>query len=337
MRSSPPSAELPPGKKWMGIDVGVPGLAQTQLGGSSDLNEQLTMLQAASGDVEDLGEATVFGESTTAYRATVDYRRYAAFFRREGDAEAARQIEKTAALAGSDPKLTVWIDADGIMRKMQVAMSIPSIEGRPALAVDMDAIFSELTYSPDVQLPEAGEVFDVTAMGRAEIGLLDGSTVRLPGPAPGAALPSTAAYRKRANAFCRRALQRGKRLARRTKPATEELRELRQARGARAAVEALPAFTREYIEPEVDWLDSTFSRFTRLPPPSSLADQVDRFDRISATQIETLYAYSEASQIKDVRLVQKMARQQKTLTLRANRIARRIGLGECGKEIGQDG
>ena len=121
------------------------------------------------------------------------------------------------------------------------------------------------------------------------------------------------------------------------KPATEALGELRENRGERAALEALPAYMLRYVDPELDWLHKAYGRFTRLRPPASLAARVDRLNRLSATQLETLYAYSQASELKDLRLARKLSPQRKALERRANRLARGLGLGECGKEAGEGG
>jgi hypothetical protein len=337
MRSPLLSAGLPPGKKWMGIEAAAAASSSTELGGSGDMREELKMLQATSDNVEDLGEVEVQGVQTTAYRATVDYDRYASLRLEEGNAAGAREIEKVAALMGTGPQVTVWIDEHDLMRAMRFVMPIASAEGRSGGSVDMTTDFFDFGASPRVRLPDPGRVFDATAMGRAVLGLLDGSTVHFPSPAPDAPALSPSAYRERANSVCRQIEREAKRRGRGAEQASEALHELKESRGELAAVEALPAYMLKYVDPLVDWAHKAYGRFTRLPPPASLSAGVDRLNRLTAAQLEAADAYSQATELKDLKLAGKISPQRRALSTRVNRLARHLGLGECGKESGEGG
>lgn len=79
MRSDIFSAALPKGKTWMKLDLatlgeelGIDFDAILEQSRNSDPRSQLSVVQGAKGDIEELGTAVIRGTSTTHYKFTVD-------------------------------------------------------------------------------------------------------------------------------------------------------------------------------------------------------------------------------------------------------------------------
>jgi hypothetical protein len=160
MRSSVFIAELPPGDRWLKVQVGLGRSAQTSLASNSGSEGQLEMLRAAGGKVEDLGEETVRGVATTRYQGTVDLNRYADLLREEGKVTGAQEYEQVAKSIPTPIPVEAWLDDDGLVRRMRIVMEIPTATGAPPVKMDLTMEFFDFGITPQIDFPSASETFD---------------------------------------------------------------------------------------------------------------------------------------------------------------------------------
>lgn len=159
---------LPDGSEWMGLDLSVIPNGETPLPVEVDARGDLAILEAVTGDVEELGEEEVRGVPTTRYRGEVDNVERAGELRKEGAGRLASLIE-----AGSPLRVEAWIDADGLIRRMGLVYSAPRAEGDGSTTTDLRMDFFDLGIEPEIDLPPSDKVYDMTAALRKELGLPD--------------------------------------------------------------------------------------------------------------------------------------------------------------------
>jgi hypothetical protein len=163
MRSSVFEGELPPGDKWLAVQVGLGRSAQTSLASNSGSEGQLEMLCAAGGEVEDLGEETVRGVATTRYRGSIDLHRYAELLREESKVAGAREYEQLAKSIPAPIPVEAWLDSDGLVRRMRMVMDLPIAAGAPTMKMDLTMEFFDFGITPEIDLPAASETFDLAS------------------------------------------------------------------------------------------------------------------------------------------------------------------------------
>jgi hypothetical protein len=139
-----------------GLDLGGSG----QVGQSAA--EQLRMLRAVSGEVTEDGHEQVAGSETTHYSATVDMRRRYPDVMPEEQREAARKgVERLIELTGqSEIPMDVWIDGDERVRRMTWKQSMR--QGPVDVKMDITAEYVRFGVPVDIDVPDAGDVFDAT-------------------------------------------------------------------------------------------------------------------------------------------------------------------------------
>jgi hypothetical protein len=121
--------DLPAGKSWMKIDTStIQGAAQFgELNGMNRPAVELQYLRAASKEVEEKGREKVRGVETTRYHAVIDLSKLAREAAEEAPAGLRKQVRQEAknfSGMGIDELPTdVWIDADGLLRKMTMDIS----------------------------------------------------------------------------------------------------------------------------------------------------------------------------------------------------------------------
>lgn len=159
---------LPGGREWMALDFSSFGQElDTPLPANGAAKGELELLEEATGDVQKLGKENVRGVPTTRYRGTVGVSEHAEQLREEGEEELAGYIEEEA----SPLRIEAWIDADGLIRRMRIVQSEPSEGGEGPTTIDMRMDFYDFGISPEIDVPESGEVFDATSLAEDEIGL----------------------------------------------------------------------------------------------------------------------------------------------------------------------
>ena len=146
-----------------GFDLGsLRGLSQT------DPTQVLQYLQAASDDIEEVGEEDVRGVGTTRYRMTIDLGKVA----RQMPEEARAAIEELLAESGLETiPAEAWIDGDGLVRRIELAYE--GMEFTPGQKGDMAVRVELYNYGVEVEVqpPPADQVMpfqDLLEAGGAE-------------------------------------------------------------------------------------------------------------------------------------------------------------------------
>jgi hypothetical protein len=133
-----------------GFDLGsLRGLSQT------DPSQVLRYLQAASDDIEEVGEEDVRGVGTTRYRISIDVDKVAQL----APVEARAAIEALLAESGLETiPAEVWIDGDGLVRRIELAYE--GMEFTPGQKGDMTLRVELYDYGVgvEVQPPPADQV-----------------------------------------------------------------------------------------------------------------------------------------------------------------------------------
>jgi hypothetical protein len=157
---------LPGGDKWMGLDLSSLQGSEAPVPTDGDAMGELALLEAVADDVQKLGQEDVRGLSTTRYRGKVDNSERAEQLQEEGAEELASEIEE-----GPPLQIEVWIDADGLVRRMRYVKVEREKGDEKATTTDMRVDFFDFGVEPEIELPDSSEVFDATAIAREATGL----------------------------------------------------------------------------------------------------------------------------------------------------------------------
>jgi hypothetical protein len=155
------AAVLPGNKPWLRVDLAQLGrqegfdfeqLLQVNQG---DPSQTLEYLRGASDDFREVGAETVRGVATTHYRGTVDLEKVAA----QAPAGAAETYRRAIEASGrSTLPMDVWIDGEGLLRRMRFEQPIPGEEGASATTtIELYDFGTEVDAEP----PPAGDVLDI--------------------------------------------------------------------------------------------------------------------------------------------------------------------------------
>jgi hypothetical protein len=164
MRSSVFGA-LPDGRKWMSLDVALGDEVEMPAPAEGNANGELELLEAASGDVDEIGKEDVRGVSTTYYRGTISVSEQVKRLREEGADELASVAEEH----GSPARFEVWIDADGLVRRMRLVQAHADDKGGASTTIDMRMDLFDLGIDPEIAVPDSSEVFDATSLAKEEL------------------------------------------------------------------------------------------------------------------------------------------------------------------------
>ena len=166
-------AALPSGKPWFGIDL-AKSLEQAGLGNldftrQGDPAQSLQMLRAASKDVKEVGHANVRGVPTTRYAGKLDFRKAldAGLDQLElSEAERAKARDGMEAmleqLGSANLPFEVFVDGDGLLRRMTMYMSMKIQNERMSMRLSMD--YFDFGVTVDVKAPPAADVTDVSTL-----------------------------------------------------------------------------------------------------------------------------------------------------------------------------
>lgn len=329
MRSSVFTAELPPGDRWLATQEGLGNSAQTSLASNSGSESELEMLRAAGGEVKDLGEETVRGVATTRYRGTVDLDRYADQLRKEGKPTGAHEYEQLAKAVPASIPVEAWLDDGGLVRRMRMIMDIPTAAGAPTVKMDLTMEFFDFGITPKVDLPPASETFDSTPLARAQLHLLDGSSVRLPSP-PASAMPlSPSTFHSRASAICNGLIDRMHRMKAAAKPLMRQLKGAGEP-GKADPRTALQTLSTRYFEPAIRVIAGTARRLAVLPPPAATRADFREFLHLSAVAIEINEAQARALDLGSMKAGRAVEPQLQSTARRIRQLVHRIGIDSCG-------
>jgi hypothetical protein len=168
-------AGLTGGKEWTSVDIGK-SLDRSGLGGldfsqQQDPTQMLQYLRAASTGVTEAGSATVRGVETTRYTGRLDFRKAldAGIEKLEltpAERQRAQEGMETMLdqLGGEGVPFEVFVDEDGLLRRMTMDMNM-AIEGEQ-VSMKMSMDYFDFGVAVNVQAPAAKDVFDATGMLR---------------------------------------------------------------------------------------------------------------------------------------------------------------------------
>jgi hypothetical protein len=158
----PPSLAqaLPAEKAWLKLDLAKLGeaqgvdVAQLMQFNQGNPNGVLRYLRGATDDFEALGKEEVRGVPTTHYHGTIDLREVAA----EAAPETRKSYERVIEVSGtSKVPMEVWIDEDGLARRLEYAQPLGRGQGKLALTMDLYDFGVEV----DVRIPPERETLDI--------------------------------------------------------------------------------------------------------------------------------------------------------------------------------
>lgn len=154
------------GKPWLEINL---GNAANALGSSeisslfnnpaaSNPSQFLSFLRATSGNVHKVGTQTVDGHQTTEYQAQIDLKRLS-------KALAIRFPKRKILNGESVLPITVWIDQQHLVRRMQFALK-QTVSGQP-LSANVQIDIPQYGPQPTPQLPPVSDVANLTGAAGA--------------------------------------------------------------------------------------------------------------------------------------------------------------------------
>lgn len=172
MSSPELTGQLAGGKTWMKIDA-FSGQSNGTFG-QTDPHAQLEMLKAVSDEFVTVGHESIRGVSTTRYRTAIDSSKEADLLRSQGNDQAADLVEKSASLTGTTQvPVDVWIDGQGLVRRLQMSIPIPTASGQtPTMNMTID--FFDFGAAPKVSAPPPSQVFDATNLAKQSLNALGG-------------------------------------------------------------------------------------------------------------------------------------------------------------------
>ena len=159
---------LPGGKPWIKMDLNEIGrragidISQfTQF--ANDPAQMVDWLRAASGDVTTVGTETIYGVSTTHYRATVDLDKYPDLVAPENRDAMRKAVDslENAAHVSSFP-MHVWAGKDGLVRQVR-AVFTETIQGQTVNVVTSER-FYDFGTPVSIALPTADQVTDLSSL-----------------------------------------------------------------------------------------------------------------------------------------------------------------------------
>ncbi len=164
--------KLPGGKEWVRLDLekaaSLQGLDLEQLEGfakGSDPRQMLDFLRSVSSEVTRIGTEEVRGVETTHYFAVVDFRKALAdLARTSGEQSLFTQFGGFTGALQNLP-VDVWVDADNLVRRMNMDLSfaVPG-QGEAKASVAMELFDYGQPVSVDV--PSASDTVDVSSLVR---------------------------------------------------------------------------------------------------------------------------------------------------------------------------
>jgi hypothetical protein len=157
---------LPDGREWMSLDLDFGEDLESPLPANADAKGELELLEEVTG-VSKRGREVVRGVPTTRYAGTVGVSEQAERLREQGGEDLSSLVEEK----GGPLRIEVWIDNEGLVRRMDYATSRPEGEGEGRTTMDMRMDFYDFGSIPAIEVPDPGEVFDATPSAREEAGL----------------------------------------------------------------------------------------------------------------------------------------------------------------------
>lgn len=139
-------------------DLGQSGEALGVTGTATSPTQLLETLRGVADDVEEVGEDTVRGVDTTRYRATIDLDAVLDAIPEEQRAQMETQLGELGAAGVTSLPLEVWVDDDGLPRRMQMELEgVGASMGVPGSATMTMEVF-DYGEPYAVEVPSPSEV-----------------------------------------------------------------------------------------------------------------------------------------------------------------------------------
>jgi hypothetical protein len=163
-------AQLPDGKTWIratkGTSAGGFDFGELEQLGTSDPREVLDALQAVTSDIETVGTEELRGVETTHYHAAVDPLKLAKASDLEGESAPESLLDRVTGANGlKEIPVDVWLDANGLVRKLSMAFSATDAGTSQTTGATMSFELWDYGESVDIELPPAAQVADASAVG----------------------------------------------------------------------------------------------------------------------------------------------------------------------------
>jgi LppX_LprAFG lipoprotein len=151
---------MPGGRDWIKFDLSELGeqagidLQQLMQLSGTDPSQSLDLLLAASDDFHEVGEEEIRGVATTHYAGTVNLEKVAEQAPPEARETYRRLLEMSQQ---TEIPIEVWIDEDGLTRRMRYRQSMPD-----GSAMDLTTEYYDFGVEVDVEPPPDDEVIDIS-------------------------------------------------------------------------------------------------------------------------------------------------------------------------------
>jgi len=150
--------KMPEGKEWIKIE-GFPGQKDVSAPGVASPDESLQMLRG-SGTVRRIGGAKIGQVQTTRYRVTQTVTQIVDALHSQGKDELAEVLEHASAQIVGPVRSVVFIDQDGVVRRMRMTSTTAS-DGK-TVTTEMRMDFSDFGIEPNILIPDDSRVYDIT-------------------------------------------------------------------------------------------------------------------------------------------------------------------------------
>ena len=160
----PGAAKLTGGKPWIYIDMSraLAAMGVGSLPGTVDPSQFLDYLNAVGANPTVVGQMSISGVPTTEYRAEIDLDRYAKMF--NASAKTVSILE--SAIGSHTMAMEAWIDSHHRVRRIHVAF--PECVAGTKVQFAMTMGISDFGSQPQVQIPPASEVYNLTPLLSSE-------------------------------------------------------------------------------------------------------------------------------------------------------------------------
>jgi len=160
--------QLPEGKTWVrgtAGDVKTGGFDFKELDSftQNDPRDVLEALRGLSGDIETVGSDELRGVETTHYRALLDPAEL--MHKATGtNADAASIFDRLSQTGVAEVPLDIWVDANGLVRKLALDVEVPEASSGPAGSVSLAFELWDYGERVEIDVPPAAQVADASAL-----------------------------------------------------------------------------------------------------------------------------------------------------------------------------
>lgn len=165
------AGRIPGGKEWIKMHSLI---AQSDSSTSAENPEDSLRALSAAGNVQRVGQAKVRKAQTTRYRATLTAQGVLEALRAEGQDELAEVFEKVASQVVGPIKAEIFVDQQGMVRRMHTVTKVISKGTVVTTETHMDLF--DFGAQPQIQVPDESRVFDMTPMMEEKLGALGQSS-----------------------------------------------------------------------------------------------------------------------------------------------------------------